>query len=388
MPQDKTDRRLLVLVIAIISVVAIVSLGDEFFDHVYRLVSYLAHNPSTQIANADPELKSYLSRWSSDPSFAIHLVSGPKFSLAKSDVGSTIQRLGTISLSESTEYKEKEDLPKEVRSYIEMRLKMLETDNNLEERDDYWMKILLTIKSWLGRRRNDDEIRQHREIKNVNKKLLKKQLQEAKSALTTAGVADFSGNKFLVGSIPDKDSWVYPNWPVSSRGRIGQNEQKFELFSVAGDCSYGEVSAWLNKIFYNVQFDRPWFPERLIDDGTALPQNVINRYFGPHGTLRIVPQEMVIYLGMEVVFQFEGEPPVEFRNAIQNKSCCELKSKRLSVRLWPSTIKEIEEGLYQGKTEPNDPKFVALISKRRKPRSSAVENGISSLLKGLIMSLK
>lgn len=342
--------------------------GLEFASHSRALVTYLAAPPEMHVTS-DDELNTHLARFASDTSYLVHDVSQLGLSLSEGQARDTIQRLGTVGLRDSIDFHEQGSLPDAVSEYVVGRLELLGMALGGAQRSS-WFQLVDHIRGSLGRRDLVNYIDARRRAEEfLSTQRLPAQILKAKRLFENYESGPFLAEApFVVGSDPSPASFRSLIESVASHPLPLQEESDVTVAGIGSTTAAGQVHLSLGKVFADVHFVRPWFPDGLVDDGIDLSEAMKTQHFGATGNLRVVPAAMVVFAGMEATIEAPDDKLGMFiQEAVETGRCCELRSAQLTVRLTPTSVRKVGERRYMGRTDEDDPRLVALISRRRLP---------------------
>lgn len=340
----------------------------EFRTHAEGIFAYLA-DPAVPRFSTDEQLNYHLARYGGDQSFALTLVENARMSLSPESRRNTIQRLGSFGLLDQTEFAQGGRLSDAVNEYLVDRLTLL--GNGLaENRRNGWALLVNGISRSLGRRSVEDYIEARSRAQwFLDQQRLPDQILKAHRIFETYEIGpNPSDLTFFVGADPDPETFPTLITSATSESLLASDERTFQLYTVAGDTGFGDVRATMAEVFCDIRFLRPWLPENLLDDGIELTPEMATRHFGKTGSLRVVPVAMVVFVGLDVVFEIPETEAADVAASVETNRCCELKSPGLTFRLAPSSLRKVGELRYRGRTEPDDPRLIALVSRRRVPK--------------------
>jgi hypothetical protein len=353
--------------IAILLIIAVRWTGREFLAHAKTIIVYLA-DPASPKVSPDEELNYHLTRYVTS-SYSINLVDNAELSLSPATRRNTIQQLGSFGLRDQTDFEEGGKLSDAVNSYLIDRLTLLGYGLSEKQKPD-WARLVDNISGSLGRRSVNDYIEARDRAESfLGKQKLPDQVLKAHRLFETYEIGPHPSDlTFFVGSDPDPETFPTLIASATSESLQATNRRQFHLYTVGGDRDLGQVQASLTKVFCDIRFIRHWLPENLLDDGIELPSDMATRHFGTAGSLRIVPVVMVVFVGLDVTFEINDVTASDVGAAIETNRCCELRSSDLSLRLASSSIRKVGELKYRGRTESDDPRLVAVVSRRRVPK--------------------
>jgi hypothetical protein len=290
-------------------------------------------------------------------------------SLAPSDCRTTVQNIGSFALRDQAGFFQSGKLSDGVNDYIVDRLTLLGVGLNKSQQSS-WSELVNSISKTLGRSSVSDYIEaRDRAERYLEKQKLPDRILKARRIFEGYEITpNPSDLQFFVGTDPSPETFPTLITSTTSESLLPSDEQKFRLKTVAGDRDFGEVRVTTAKVFRDIRLIRPWLPDYLLDDGIDLPEGMATRHFGSNGSLRLVPVEMVVFVGLDVSVDIDDTKSADVTAAVQTNRCCELQSPELNIRLATNSIRKVGEDRYRGRTEPADPKLVAIISRRRVPR--------------------
>lgn len=344
--------------------------GQEFLVSAKRLLSYL-HSNKPPVISDDADLNRHLGLYLFDPNYSVHFINTGNASLAAPLRRKTVQHLGTTVLRDQPQYDERNaSLPVAFRAYLLDRLSLLGLGLQPREKAT-WISIVDQVEDSLGRTSSNDyaEARIRAEAFLQNSKL-PSELKKAQNLFRLYENNPHPGDQsFFVGTQPGADRFDFLILSAPSTSTTIVLDRAFHLSIVGNGESLGMSKARISRVFQDVPFLRPWFVEDLVDDNVKLLPEMKVKHFGNDGALRIVPTSLVLFLGLDIVFELSEPLKAEqLASAARDNLCCVLKSDDLSISLEPSSVRKIGELRYRGRTVASEPRVAAVISKRRLPK--------------------
>jgi hypothetical protein len=197
-----------------------------------------------------------------------------------------------------------------------------------------------------------------------------KWLIDAKSALRIAAISQ--SDRFPSFLVPTRPSFDRPGaWDSAS---VSQNPSLEQFGRCRGKVGYGAVSAAstiganmsIRPRLVEVIFNRSWLSEVVLDQALAMRVPKFREYFGPEGSLRLVPHSLWILLPEAVAMTFTSDTDAEtIRKQISDNNCCRISCNGMDWSLVPGIFDITPSGEVIGRRSDAEPYLYAVVARRR-----------------------
>lgn len=365
----KASKRLWHIAVLLIGIVTSVSISKDFQSHTLELLRHLQSGSWEIITDQSAIERLVRTKYAGSEKWAIHFTaaSGQSFVLGESVRRETIRNIGHQTLEESEFLRFNSTyLYTSYGGFLAQSLLELTIPKSSNSTDPILLVVKELTKNSVGDPLPQIDPAHYSRAQDALAKL-------PNSSLLRKALSDFDefgrGRSiefppYEVATVPSDDA--PGEWDQQATTLPQSGKCKAKISSIADPNSQTEVYVALLPRLLEVNLDRRWLSDALLDEALGRKGPLTSKYFAFDGELRLVPSRLWVLLPADVWIEPETEKDrAHIVNWGNDNNCCRIVCNESAILLSPTTFRENKDKTFTLRRADKSPLLYAIVSRRR-----------------------